>query len=43
MYGHGRNSVESFNAYLKDGGNNALEDGSPAVCAARWHSIFSPR
>lgn len=28
MYGHGRNSVESFNAYLKDGGTHALEDGS---------------
>lgn len=25
---HGRNSVESFNAYLKDGGTHALEDGS---------------
>lgn len=28
MYAHGRNSVESFNAYLKDGGTHALEDGS---------------
>lgn len=28
MYGHCRNSVESFNAYLKDGGTHALEDGS---------------
>jgi len=28
MYGHGRNSVESFNAYLKDGGTPTLEDGS---------------
>ena len=28
MFGHGRNSVESFNAYLKDGGTHALEDGS---------------
>lgn len=28
MYGHGRNSIESFNAYLKDGGSHALEDGS---------------
>jgi hypothetical protein len=28
IYSHGRNSVESFNAYLKDGGTHALEDGS---------------
>lgn len=28
MYGHGRNSVESFNAYLNDGATHALEDGS---------------
>lgn len=30
MYGHDRNSVESFNAYLKDGGTHALEDGFPS-------------
>lgn len=28
MFGHGRNSIESFNAYLKDGSTHALEDGS---------------
>ena len=28
VYNHGRNSVESFNGYLKDGGTHALEDGS---------------
>jgi len=28
VYGHGRNSVESFNAFLKDGNTHALEDGS---------------
>ncbi|MEV8134339.1 hypothetical protein [Microbacterium aurantiacum] len=28
MYAHGRETVESFNAYLKDGATHALEDGS---------------